>query len=355
MPDFLSRLVERTFGLVAVAQPVTHSIFAPDHPVKSDYIQSFAHDSESMGNQNGVNIDGSRKNRIIPQNNYHPLLNPKKPSNEDDAKLTSQIKDQDNRIYFASTSIQPHNIESLKQNDSGFQEQIASMPLQQMSEQDNRYRHKPAAGLAQNNGPLYTVDSDTLESVEPELLHAKNRNGQSSLRLVSKSILREEQFHDDEQDSEKHLEPFVDSVTSLSGKTLMDRISDSSLTSGSSSSLENGKFFVPNREQTSRVDSYSPNYLHSDARLSPIIDSKQNFKQVSTQKGNVTLEQRGNMLIEQHVVAPRSPSTVPTIKVTIGRIEVKAVKPPQEPQPQTPPPRQYPTLSLDDYLKQHSG
>ena len=364
MPDFLSRLVERSFGLVAVAQPVTHSIFAPEHPVKehpvkSDYTQGFAHDSESVGNQSGVNIDSSRKNstEIIPQNDYQPLLNMKKPSKDDEAKLTAQVKDLDNQIHFASTTRPLHNVEPLnepliellKQNDSGTQEQIESVPLKQMSKQDNRYLDTPPADmaqyLAQYKVPLYKIYSDTLESVESELLHVKNWNDRSTLRLIPKSILNEEQFHEGKQDSQEHLEPFVDSVNSLSGKTLMDHISNSGLTSGSSSSLKSGESLEQNSEptsradfgQTSRADFYSPGYLHPDSRSSPIIPGKQNLKRVSTPKVNATLEQTGNMLIEQHAAAPKPPSTVPIIKVTIGRIEVKAVKPPQEPQPQTPP------------------
>ncbi len=373
MSDFLSRLVERSFGLVAVAQPVDHSIFPPEHRVKSDYIQGFAHDSESVGNKNGVNIGGSRKNRAVSQIDYQPLLDMRSPSKEHDAKLTAQIKDQDNRIHFASISRPLHNIEPiiepLKQNDSGTQEQTESVPLQQTSKQDNPYLYISPAELTQNNeplyennGPLYKIDSDILELVESELLHVKNRNDRNTLRLIPKSILHEEQFYEDKQDFQEHLEPFADSVNSLSGKTLMDCISDSSLTSGSLSSLKNGESLVQNSELTSRADFrpnsreeiYSPSYLHPDSRSLPIIPRKQNLKRVSIPKVNATLEQMGNVLIEQHDAALRSPSTVPTIKVTIGRIEVRAAKPPLEPQPQTPP-RRHPILSLDDYLKQYNG
>jgi hypothetical protein len=43
----------------------------------------------------------------------------------------------------------------------------------------------------------------------------------------------------------------------------------------------------------------------------------------------------------------------PTIKVTIGRIEVRAVSPPQSPPQETA--RPAPKLSLDDYLKSLKG
>lgn len=55
---------------------------------------------------------------------------------------------------------------------------------------------------------------------------------------------------------------------------------------------------------------------------------------------------------EARVIAPKSPA--PTIKVTIGRIEVRAVTP-QAPVQRETPARPGPLLSLDDYLTQRNG
>ena len=53
------------------------------------------------------------------------------------------------------------------------------------------------------------------------------------------------------------------------------------------------------------------------------------------------------------IAAPKSPPTNPTIKVDIGRIEVRAIKPSLTPAPQI---RQsIPSLSLSEYLKQRNG
>ncbi len=360
MPDFLSRLVERTFGLIPVAQPVPSSIFSPAPSLKSDHVQGLALDNESVSNQDNIYIDSSPKTRVISQHNDQPPLNRKKPYYEDGEKLPGQIKDGDSQSYSTSVSrqphnISPHNIEPLKQNDSGFPEQIESVSLPQIGEQDNRYLHTSPAELAQDNEPLYRIDSGILESVEPEPLYAKGRNGRSTLQIIPKSIFHAEQFHRGEQYSQGHIEPFVNSVDSPAGKTLIEYESDSSLISGSSPSLKSGEALVQNSEPASRADFYPPSDLNLDARSPPTIPSRQNLKRVSTPKVNATLEQMGNMLLEQHAVAPRYPTTVPTIKVTIGRIEVRAVKPSLEPQPQTPPPRQHPILSLDDYLKQYNG
>ncbi|WP_028580788.1 hypothetical protein [Desulfogranum japonicum] len=52
-----------------------------------------------------------------------------------------------------------------------------------------------------------------------------------------------------------------------------------------------------------------------------------------------------------HPFSPPAEPAQPTIQVTIGRVEVRAVKPPAAP-PQVPRPAPTPSLALDDYLKQ---
>lgn len=57
----------------------------------------------------------------------------------------------------------------------------------------------------------------------------------------------------------------------------------------------------------------------------------------------------------QNIATPASPQSAPTIQVTIGRIEVRAISPPVTvaavQRPRTP----SPSLSLDEYLKQRNG
>ena len=82
MPDFLSRLVERTFSLAPVAQPVIGSIFAPIPAVKSDYIQDLARDSEPVSNQDSIHIDSDRETGIIPRHDNQPAINQKRQINK---------------------------------------------------------------------------------------------------------------------------------------------------------------------------------------------------------------------------------------------------------------------------------
>ncbi len=57
----------------------------------------------------------------------------------------------------------------------------------------------------------------------------------------------------------------------------------------------------------------------------------------------------------QYLEAATVEKTGPTIRVTIGRIEVQAVMPAKESAARTPPARPRALLSLDDYLKQRNG
>ena len=52
---------------------------------------------------------------------------------------------------------------------------------------------------------------------------------------------------------------------------------------------------------------------------------------------------------------PATPPPAPTIRVTIGRIEVRAIPPPATPAPRARPPQPNPAPSLEDYLKQRNG
>jgi hypothetical protein len=58
---------------------------------------------------------------------------------------------------------------------------------------------------------------------------------------------------------------------------------------------------------------------------------------------------------DQRQATLESAPPAPTIRVSIGRIEVRAIMPPVPPARHTPPARPRPQLSLEDYLRQHRG
>lgn len=330
MPDYLSRLVGRTFGLITIAKPVPSYIFSPELSLKNGHIPGLAVDNESVIDQEDMGIDSSRNTKIISEHKGQPPFNRKKPLYEDEKRLLDQIQDRDSQSNFTSLSRMNHNIspsiiKPLKQNDSGFQEQIESVTLDQLNEQDNQYQYISLVEPVQNKELLYRNDSDTLESVEHKLFFTK-------------------EFHRDKQDSREKMNPIVSSEEKPSSKTLRREISDSIQISERSSSLKSSVPILENNKSISRTDFYPPEYLNLKLKQSSIL------------KAHSAAEHIASMLVErQNAFGSLSTSTSPTIKVTIGRIEVRAERPPLEPQPQTLPQKQYPILSLDDYLKQHNG
>jgi hypothetical protein len=57
---------------------------------------------------------------------------------------------------------------------------------------------------------------------------------------------------------------------------------------------------------------------------------------------------------KREMVLPEPSSSPATVRVTIGRVEVRAVPPPESFPPSASPARRGPALSLDDYLKQRN-
>jgi hypothetical protein len=59
--------------------------------------------------------------------------------------------------------------------------------------------------------------------------------------------------------------------------------------------------------------------------------------------------------LERCMAGPEPPVSTTTIRVTIGRVEVRAITPPAPASQRTAPKRTVPALSLDEYLKQRNG
>jgi len=59
------------------------------------------------------------------------------------------------------------------------------------------------------------------------------------------------------------------------------------------------------------------------------------------------------MAVPIRTAPSETPAGPPSVQVTIGRVEVRAIMPPSSAPPRRLPPR--PRLSLDDYLKQRNN
>ncbi len=420
MPDFLSRLVERAYGLMPVARPVIGSVFAPMPARESDYIQDLASDSEQVSNQESIYIESAPETGIKSQHNGQPTqkksLN-KIPDNQhvpvqyvesgsrdkDGAKHSYQIEGRGSPEDLTSISRLPHNIELLNQNgipelahDKGLLHQVDSDTSGYVKYEKQFHspgpdsqvhvepEHKDFADARENRktismmNPIFdkeppqNPETGSLEVSKPShpvgIQKNRNNNRTNITRYpelpYENNITRYPELPYENLSAGKHPgskntgetwqnEPLIDIEDNPVAKTLIGHISDSSLLHESFSSMKNGGDILQNSEPASGTDFYRADYPHLDTPS--LIASRQNPDRMNKPNVNATLEQKGNMLIDQHAVAPRPPSTVPIVKVTIGRIEVKAVTPPQAPQLQSPPPKQRPILSLDDYLKQYNG
>jgi hypothetical protein len=391
MSDFLSRLVERTFGLTTVIQPVIGSIFTPELSEKNGYTQDLIQDSKSVSSRNNTHTNGSRKTKTE-RDRSQPAFNSSRSFSEDHSVSTDQVEEWDNQDDFSSISKPQYKREQnkpFKQNDSGYleqrnsqeqtnsqqqadhqklvksqeqikfqeqtnlQEQIKSLHLRRISE-ENQYLHRPPAELTLDDKSLYKDSSDTSGTVVSELLYAEGRNDQGVSKLLPESKRSEEQFYGVGFASKGYPEPVMDNADSSTG-TGKSHVSELTLISADSSNPKSDEPILKDNKPVSKADSGLPGNPYHGIRPLHVIPGRQSLRQLSTQKANSARDQTGKTLIEQSFVASASPSTRPTIKVTIGHIEVRAVKPPVTPQPQAPPQRQHPILSLDDYLKQYNG
>lgn len=91
--------------------------------------------------------------------------------------------------------------------------------------------------------------------------------------------------------------------------------------------------------------SKSLTYVNSDSLLRPRVSPASSLRSFSAQQAIISTQEK---------VQPQAPKP-PTIQVTIGRIEVRAVTMPPPPQAPRSRKKSQPSLSLDDYLKQRSG
>ncbi len=100
---------------------------------------------------------------------------------------------------------------------------------------------------------------------------------------------------------------------------------------------------LPERPPLANISSLTPQSVTPRFPRQPTVDAP-------TIKPNVLAVPRFQ---EATQAAPASSEEAPTIRVSIGRIEVRAVSPPPPPRRKTA--RPAPTMSLDDYLKQYRG
>jgi hypothetical protein len=245
MSDFLTRLAERTMGLVPVAKPIITPVFAPnvlnDNPPDSVW-----------------NNESQIANRAEPTPARESIMDFSKSDHADETCNESQIVDK---------------AEPSRENLSAFSKSGYV--------DETRF---PDTMTGQ-------IDNSTFKPASKEVIPEK---------LSNYNPLRE--------GTRGHKEPFADIISS---------------------------------EQNQR-DNSEPEQSINAQQASPEVQHTKTY----SLRSSVTERMRPS-----YVATPTSSSSMPpTIQVSIGRVEVKAITPPATQRSRTP----SPTLSLDDYLKQRN-
>ena len=375
MVDFVTHLAERAIGTVPVVQPLTVSRFAPD---PTDYRPELGLDSEAPPSSGEPDQTVYYPTRETPAVSDTPKLVP------DDTAM-AQSEEQDVSIRFTPPPSQTQDDSPLDpQHPSGL-ESSGSSTASEQNDRDTipdtpnlrqRMRNLEESGPLENETGFRHEDRQSLSSTMPE---PTRRTSETEPRLL--------RF--DEPDPSEHeatsvgsrqdpswtpLEPWSETfhrVEPAPTRRGVDKAPHRLVPENSSlnsSAAEDESSQAMHRSTRALVD-YSPPPAPR-SRIETTLEANEDMLGVETALAHpatpaVTVsvaprivshqpdhQERGSR--ERRVLEPEPP--VPTIRVAIGRIEVRAItSPPTLPARQETPARPGPPLSLDDYLKQRNG
>lgn len=285
MSHLLTRLVDRTFGIVPTIEPVRSPVFNEITPRKEGAVEQ--HDA-------GFSYGELFRN---------PHQTPVAPNDWDDR----QRHDQDSKEEGATTT---KPIQPLTHGDT--QLETSSVQNRYVSSEPETAHH------AQDNiSPNISVNTDT--------------------PITHKQTVVEHETHTSE------LSPAAPQLHQSSESLSTDSL------------------------QTNPTANINPAYPFNDDRKTmrsiPPDEHRKSSEPVATTINSSTLHPRvdhSSSFLKQQVLSHETPRerehshTAPTIRVTIGRIDVRAVSTPQTTTIQKPRKRLHSSLSLDDYLKQRN-
>lgn len=114
------------------------------------------------------------------------------------------------------------------------------------------------------------------------------------------------------------------------------------------------RLLVPVVEQP--VSQVEPSPAYQSRRASPHRDDRPDVlasRRLPRTPANLPERHQSSLVVQPILGELEAPERQPTIRITIGRVEVRAVQPPPT-VPARPTPNKAPALSLDDYLKQRN-
>jgi hypothetical protein len=314
MPDFLSRLVERTQGVAPVAQPIIPPMFAPASSTLSEYSEKTRLDSEPLNDLNRAMVT-------------HP------PNDSSSAMLNHSFRKKSNTRFAP-----PRHIES---DLSEHVEAVLPQPI---------------------NGPIVhdTIKHSSSPTNPKDLTTSKRQKGNFSgynesqlpeqslgaKRSVSGRLIDSDQLSVPQNLPDAELNQ---NIGTQLNKRLLDEKRDAS---EGLIKLENVSMLQEMAEvEDDLVNGLQPE--HSPDRASALREVTESTEVQSAETSYLKPHSFGKIRFQQPT--EMEPSSESTIKVTIGRVEVRAIMPSEPVATASHARTRSPTLSLDDYLKQRSG
>lgn len=378
MSDFLTRLIERTQGVVQVAQPIIPPMFALVSNSLSDYSQNSLQDSEPVNVLNreivtpptndsssatlNQSFQRTSGRRFAPHRQVEPDL-----SEQVKSTFSPVLNDQtEHGIIKHSSNLtspeNPANSERPKEKFDGNNESPANTLVSQYAQNNRLLTEQPletirdASGRRvdseQSNAPRNLPDAERNQNIGTQSNHLSNDERDVSVEVIkTERVCAPQEKAEGEPDQNIGLQP----EHSLNEKRepsegLIDSNEASALRE--ITEIKHGqKSLQPEHSLNEKQDAPREPIYYDRARALRKLPESTEVK--SDETSYLKPHSSGKIRFQQDAETEPS-SSESTIKVTIGRVEVRAIMPSVHATPAPLARSQSPILSLNDFLKQRN-
>ncbi|MDW7725685.1 MAG: hypothetical protein SCH70_01000 [Candidatus Methanoperedens sp.] len=337
MSDFLTRLVERTQGVAQVAQPIIAPMFAQMPTNLSDYSQNSTQDNQPLNAPNRAIFTAPPDDlsSATPNQSFHKKSNTIfSPAKHVESDLSEQVE----AVFPQLTN---------DQIEHGIIEHSSNL----MSSKDftNRKRQREnffGNNESQTNTRVSEYDPNT--SLPNEHSHGARRDVPGRLIVPGQvNVLRNLPEAERDQSTGTQLKHPLNEKRDESGALIKSEYVSELQEIAESEHYQNINL-QPEHPLNEKHEAFGePVYFDETSAL-----RKQTEVQ-STETSYLKPSSQGKIRFRQ-AAEPEPSSAEPTIKVTIGRVEVRAIIPSAPIAPASHARTRNPTLSLNDYLKQRN-
>lgn len=305
MADFLTRLVERTWGIKPVVQPVITPLFYPEHLPGKTAIKL-----EIQENSEQINFTSSRSN----SRQKNPKNSPELPVVSEPEQNSQSFREVEEEFLIQNHSADIQTSSNREASEQSISSAISRPSVNSFSSfnKTQKFKQKSTQDLTQ----------DFTQKDSP-LIQSQNRSdgtvNQSDRRFPQKS----------NRNLDNDLDSTSENELTLSGEPTL----------------------LPNQNRVDWLEKHEVKQVESRQFSNSNLSQKLPIPR--PQEPSTQTDQKQQPQKQQKIQAVEQP-VPPTIKVKIGRIEVRAnTSEPRTNSPvQSPKP---PRLSLDEYLRSNSG